>query len=61
MMIVIIIAVVLNAMTYLGPRHSLSQFNALQLRSLSKLLEPLLTRELLHPGQANAGQSLAQP
>ena len=38
MMIFIIIAVVLNAMTYSGPRHSLSQFNALQIRSLSKTL-----------------------
>ena len=40
----------------LFPSSMLCRYAACQ-----KLLEPLLTRELFQPGQANAGQSLAQP
>ena len=51
----IIIAVVVNAMTYLGPKHSLSQFNAL---GMSKTLRVIPHKRAI---PAWAGPGSAKP
>ena len=49
-MMITIIAVVVNAMTYLGPKHSRSQFNALQMSKTVRAIPRGLMRELFQPG-----------
>ena len=49
--LIIINALVVNAMTYLGPRHSLSQFNALQTRVSKNCWSDSTQAELFQPGQ----------
>ena len=59
-MMIIIIAVVVNAMTYLGPKHSLSQFNALQMSKTVRAIPRGLIRELFRPRPADAKHKVSK-